>query len=74
MEHFRNTGFGWTCKHCGDEDGRAADAGPRARFFSEGEAEARELPLSAPTLARWQDDTRRTLVCPRCGVEEQVKP
>jgi hypothetical protein len=44
-----------------------------ARFFREGEAEERETRLSAVALARWKDDSRRALVCPRCGVEETIK-
>jgi hypothetical protein len=44
-----------------------------ARFFREGEAEERETRLSADALARWKDDSRRALVCPRCGVEETIK-
>ena len=43
-----------------------------ARFFREGEAEEREPRLSAHSLARWTDDSRRTLRCPRCGVEEEI--
>lgn len=43
------------------------------RFFREGEAEERETRLSAAALARWKDDSRRALVCPRCGVEETIK-
>ena len=43
------------------------------RFFREGEAEEREKRLSADALARWKDDSRRALVCPRCGVEETIK-
>ena len=43
-----------------------------ARFFREGESEEREARLSARTLARWTDDTRRALRCPRCGVEEEI--
>jgi hypothetical protein len=42
------------------------------RFFREGEAEERETRLSADALARWKDDTRRALLCPRCGVEEEI--
>jgi hypothetical protein len=72
--HFVNEGYGWTCKRC-REDG-VAPASPSsdtlARFFREGEAEEREPRLSSTTLARWKDDTRRTLVCPRCGAEEDV--
>ena len=75
MEHFSNEGFGWTCKRCGAEQqtARAPLEGARARFMSEGEAEEREPRLSAPALARWRDAARRTLVCPRCGLEEEVK-
>ena len=43
------------------------------RFFREGEAEEREPHLSAGALARWKDDSRRALLCPRCGVEETIK-
>ena len=54
-----------------------ADSSTRApalpRFFREGEAEERETRLSADALARWKDDSRRALVCPRCGVEEAIK-
>ena len=55
---------------------RGASATPRAdalpRFFREGEAEEREPRLAAHSLARWADDSRRTLRCPRCGVEEEI--
>ncbi|MDQ3744259.1 MAG: hypothetical protein M3444_07750 [Acidobacteriota bacterium] len=43
------------------------------RFFREGEAEEREPRLSADALARWRDDSRRALLCPRCGVEEEIE-
>ena len=61
------------CKHCAvEEDVRALDEKGRARFFTEGEAETKEPDLSTPGLARWRDSARRTLYCPRCGVEEMV--
>lgn len=76
IEHFVNPGYGWMCKHCMAEDeARVAEGGarrPRARFFTEGEAETKEPALSTPALARWRDAARRTLYCPRCGVEELV--
>ena len=72
MEHFRNNGYGWTCKRCDDEQNGRAGYGPRARFFNEGEAEARDTELSTPALARWRDDAKTILYCPRCGVEEQL--
>jgi hypothetical protein len=74
MEHFFNEGFGWTCRRCHQETkARESHTDSRARFFTEGEAEGRDPKLSAPALARWRDDSRRTLVCPRCEVEESLK-
>ena len=73
--HFVNEGYGWTCKRCDDsaaQDAPPADS-PLPRFFREGEAEERETKLSNPSLARWKDDSHRTLVCPLCGVEEELK-
>ena len=77
MEHFINNGYGWTCRHCEREETATAARVPaksdaRARFFSEGEAEERELKLSVSTLARWRDESRRELICPKCGVVEQT--
>jgi len=60
-----------------DADAQRGAHGPTrddalARFFREGEAEEREPRLAAHSLARWADDSRRTLRCPRCGVEEEI--
>jgi len=78
MKNFVNEGYGWTCLRCRARDD--ADATPNAttipasdvlpRFFREGEAEERETRLSAHALARWTDESRTALRCPRCGVEE----
>jgi rubrerythrin len=69
MQHFVNNGYGWTCRHCTDaETARQSEINARARFFSEGEAEEREPKLSVASLARWRDESRRELVCPKCGV------
>ena len=72
-EHFVNDGTGWECKRCRASTGDTAapDDGP-GRFFREGEAEEGGPRLSEDALARWKDDSRRTLVCPRCGAEERV--
>lgn len=71
--HFINTAFGWVCKHCRAEEEASSDASVgRARFFNEGEAEAKETRLSTEALARWRDATRRTLYCPRCSIEETI--
>jgi hypothetical protein len=78
-ERFINDGRGWECRRCRGEDASAVgddagESGPSSnalpRFFREGEAEEREPRLSSPALARWKDDTRRALVCTRCGTEE----
>lgn len=82
--NFSNDGFGWTCRRCAGQTNSSAppdeslpdrnNAGTLARFFTEGEAEERDTPaLAAPALARWRDSSQRTLVCPRCGVEEEVR-
>jgi Zn ribbon nucleic-acid-binding protein len=74
MEHFFNEGFGWTCRRCHAETkARESHTDSRARFFTEGEAGDCASQLSAPALARWRDDSRQTLVCPRCGIEEYLK-
>lgn len=74
--HFGNDGYGWSCKSCRESERFDSHAGlsraPLPRFFREGEAEEREARLFAQSLARWKDDSRCTLVCPRCGVEERV--
>lgn len=80
-KRFINDGRGWECKRCRDEDASAldtdADEGRHSsnalpRFFREGEAEEREPRLASHALARWKDDTRRVLACPRCGDEENL--
>lgn len=74
-ESFINEGYGWTCKRCraaGGPETEAESAHELPRFFREGEAEERDARLSSPALARWKDASRRTLVCPRCGVEEDA--
>ncbi len=74
MQHFINDGYGWTCKACREtSDASPPDnTNPLPRFFREGEAEDRETTLSFPLLARWTDDTCRTLTCPRCNITEEI--
>ncbi len=75
MQHFINDGYGWTCNACREASTtHTSDAATRLpRFFREGEAEERDSSsLSFPLLARWTDDTRRTLACPRCGIAEEI--
>jgi hypothetical protein len=86
-ERFVNEGRGWECRRCrsegsssfeGDEhEGKPSSNSPSsnslARFFREGEAEGGGPRLSSTSLARWKDETRSALVCPRCGAEEELK-
>jgi hypothetical protein len=76
MKNFANDGYGWTCKRCSEAEQTPPRVSSRdstlARFFREGEAEEREPRLSSGALARWKDETQRTLQCARCGVEEEI--
>ena len=76
MQHFVNNGYGWTCRHCQEAEtteARESERSERARFFSEGEAEEREPKLSSAPRARWRDESRQELVCPKCGVVEKAE-
>ena len=74
MLHFVNNDYGWTCRHCQiEETARVPEKSARARFFSEGEAEEREPKLSPTSRARWHDESRQELVCPKCGVVEKME-
>ena len=72
--HFIHSGFGWHCKHClaENEAGGPSEKNAKARYYTEGEAEEKELRMAAPFLARWRDASRRTLYCPQCSVEETI--
>lgn len=54
--HFFNLGYGWLCKHCSAEN---AERRHHDAHASQGLA-----------LAKWTDEERRGLICPRCGIEE----
>jgi len=69
--HFFNLGYGWLCKHC-----TAEEAERRQRVQSRhthgpkdhrGERHGTNL-----ALAKWIDEERHGLTCPRCGVKELV--
>lgn len=73
LHDFHNDGSGWVCRHCERE--LAAFNKPDARYsrmFSEGEAECKQPQMYNRALAKWADKTRRSLVCPRCGITELV--
>ena len=50
-----------------------AEDAEHARYFREGEAEAKQPKLASPALAKWLDPARTTLTCPRCGVTEPAE-
>ena len=61
--HFFNLGYGWLCKHCSAEDAE------RHRLKERQNGERKPTTLA---LAKWIDDDRHGLACPRCGIEELV--
>jgi len=73
--HFFNLGYGWLCKHCSAEDAERKhhhhETGVRS--ISAGEIEGKEPKSSSLALARWNDSTRQSLTCPRCGIQEMIK-
>lgn len=71
LHHFYNRGFGWICRAC--EAGAPRESKP-SRLMREGEAEGGTAPrLSTAGLAKWTDPSQRVLVCPSCGVSEEVE-
>ena len=71
LVHFYNNGTGWICRQC-ERELVVSDESPSnlSRAFREGEAESKTPTLANRALARWTDETRRCLICPRCGVTE----
>jgi len=74
LNDFYNDGFGWICKQCERELRQQVEESPakKSRLMSEGEAESKQPKLSVLALAKWTDQTNRTLMCPRCGITEPV--
>jgi hypothetical protein len=63
--HFFNLGYGWLCKHC------SAEAAERKHH---GHQQHGAQHQQGPALARWVDEQHwRGLVCPRCGISEQMR-
>jgi len=71
LTHFFNAGFGWVCRKC-ESELSIADDSQHSRLLREGEAEGKNPRLSNVALAKWADESRTTLECPRCGVSERV--
>lgn len=72
LNNFYNDGFGWVCRAC-ERDLETGEKQTHARFYREGEAEAKQPRLANPAMARWLDAARTTLTCPRCGVTEPAE-
>ena len=72
LNNFYNDGFGWICRACEQEIKPPREAESHSRLLREGEAESKAPRLSNFALAKWADETRTTLVCPRCGTRELV--
>jgi hypothetical protein len=73
LNNFYNDGFGWICRRCERESAPESDGGGNhSRLLREGEAESKTPRFSSSALARWVDNSRTALVCPRCAVIESV--
>ena len=74
LNDFYNDGFGWICKPCERQlksEQKVSD-NDVSRLMNEGEAESKQPRFSNLALAKWTDITKRTLICPRCGIIEPV--
>ena len=72
LENFYNDGFGWLCRHCERAIDAPKDAASHSRLLREGESESKSPRLSNFALAKWTDNSRTTLVCPRCWICSSV--
>ncbi len=68
LDHFYNDGFGWICKSCEAE--LKTDDEEKSRLLTEGEAESKNPKFSNEAMAKWFDESHKTLLCPRCGQTE----
>jgi hypothetical protein len=73
LTNFYNDGFGWICRACERALESPTENARHSRLLREGEAESKTPRFSNSALARWADQSRTTLVCPRCGITETVK-
>jgi hypothetical protein len=65
--HFFNLGYGWLCKHCSAED---AERKYHHHHHHQPAANGKQNSLA---LAKWCDAEHHGLMCPRCGIEEQLR-
>ena len=69
--HFFNLGYGWLCKHCSAEEAERRQRGHSADNKGANEHHG-ERQMTNLALAKWIDEERHGLTCPRCGIEEHV--
>ncbi|MGI9036881.1 MAG: hypothetical protein ACR2GD_12705 [Pyrinomonadaceae bacterium] len=73
LNDFYNDGFGWICKRCERElNEQKKDSPHHSRLMREGEAESKQPKFSNAALAKWADEARKILICPRCGITESA--
>ena len=72
LNDFYNRGFGWVCRQCEIELRSESDSSNPSRLMTEGEAESKQPELSNRAIAKWADAAQTILVCPRCGITEEV--
>ncbi len=74
LKDFYNEGFGWICKNCERELDEQSDNSNQkhSRLMREGEAESKKPEFSNLALAKWANKTKSKLVCPRCGITEEM--
>ena len=73
MKEFYNDGFGWICKQCERELKKQNDVSDQthSRLMREGESESKTPQFSNKALAKWANETKSKLICPRCGITEE---
>ena len=72
LNDFYNLGFGWVCRQCEIEFRRESDSSSPSRLMTEGEAESKQPVFSNREIAKWADAAQTILVCPGCGITEEV--
>ena len=72
LKHFYNQGFGWICKSCEREIETHKETAEHSRLLREGEAESKTPHFSTSALAKWADENRKILMCPRCEIIEAI--
>ena len=72
LKYFYNKGFGWICKSCEREIETHKGIVAHSRLMREGESESKIPRFSNSALAKWMDEERKILMCPRCKITEAV--